>query len=191
MDLARRMGLRWYRGSEQDVLSRYLGAARESHAELVVRVTSDCPLIDASETDAVIVALSERRGSCDYASNSLERHLPRGLDTEALWADVLERMARMASSPAAREHVTWFCREERPDLFLLHSVRRPYDAADLRWTVDTAADLALARRLYEDLGLADHDLPPAQIIAYLRAHPEVAAINAHIVQKDPMASPPA
>ncbi len=90
VDLARRMGLRWYRGSEQDVLSRYLGAARESHAELVVRVTSDCPLIDASETDAVIVALSERRGSCDYASNSLERHLPRGLDTEALWADVLD-----------------------------------------------------------------------------------------------------
>jgi spore coat polysaccharide biosynthesis protein SpsF len=181
--LAGRLDVRWYRGSEHDVLARYLGAAREASADLVVRVTSDCPLIDPAETDVVIAALRERP-ECDYASNTLERRLPRGLDTEALWADVLERVARMATSAPAREHVTWFCHSERPDLFELHSVRRPFDAQDLRWTVDTAEDLAMVRRLYEELDLADRPAPLAEVIAYVRAHPDLAAINAHVMQKD-------
>lgn len=182
--LARRLGLRCHRGSEHDVLARYVGAVREAEADLVVRVTSDCPLIDPAETDVVIAALREREATCDYASNTLERRLPRGLDTEALWADVLERVARMATSAPAREHVTWFCHTERPDLFELHSVRRPFDAQDLRWTVDTEKDLAMVRRLYEDLALAEHDVPVREMIAHVRAHPELAAMNANVVQKD-------
>src|ERR1700754_3244436 len=120
VELARRMGLRWYRGSEDDVLSRYVGAAREAQADLVVRVTSDCPLIDPVETDAVIAALEARRERVDYASTRLEPHLPRGLDTEALWRDTLDRMDRMGTSKPSREHVTWVCYAERPDLFSLH-----------------------------------------------------------------------
>ena len=181
--LARRLGVRWYRGSEHDVLARYLGATRETGADLVVRVTSDCPLIDPVETDVVIAALREGPGF-DYASNILERRLPRGLDTEALWADVLERVGRMATSAPAREHVTWFCHTERPDLFELYSVRRPFDAEDLRWTVDTADDLALVRRLYEDLALAERDVPLSEVIAHVRSRPELADMNAHVAQKD-------
>ncbi len=182
--LADRLGLRWYRGSEHDVLDRYAGAVRASGGELVVRITSDCPLIDPAEVDVVISELTERRATHDYASNSIEPALPRGLDCEALWRDVLERMARMARSAAAREHVTWFGYGERPDLFAVHSVVRPYDAADLRWTVDTADDLALVRRLYADLDLADRELGVAELIAHVRAHPELAQLNAHVTQKD-------
>jgi spore coat polysaccharide biosynthesis protein SpsF len=83
--------------------------------------------------------------------------------------------------------VTWFCRSERPDLFELLSVRRPHDAADLRWTVDTPQDLELVRRLYADLGLADAPLPVADVIAHVRAHPELAAVNAAVRQQDPAA----
>jgi spore coat polysaccharide biosynthesis protein SpsF len=182
--LAGRLGVRWHRGSEHDVLDRYAGAAREAAADLVVRLTSDCPLADAGEVDVVVGALEERRATCDYASNGLEPSLPRGLDAEALWRDVLERADRMATSKPAREHVTWFVYSERPELFSLHSVRRPYDAADLRWTVDTEADLAMVRRLYDELGLAERDVPLADTIAYVRAHPEIAAMNAHVRQKD-------
>jgi spore coat polysaccharide biosynthesis protein SpsF len=184
IDLARRLERRWYRGSEHDVLSRYLGAAREAEADMIVRITSDCPLIDPVETDLVIDALRRRRATCDYASNGLEPSLPRGLDCEALWRDALERTARMATSAAAREHVTWFCYGERPELFMLHSVRRPFDAHDLRWTVDTPEDLAAVRRLYGDLGLGERYLGVAELIAHVRAHPELAAINAHVSQKD-------
>jgi spore coat polysaccharide biosynthesis protein SpsF len=185
--LARQVGVRWFRGSEHDVLGRYAGAAREAGADLVVRVTSDCPLIDPDEVDAVIEALEDRRSTVDYASNRLEPQLPRGLDTEALWRDVLDRTDRLAVSRPAREHVTWFCYAERPDLFALHHVRRPFDDADLRWTVDTPEDLEMIRRLYADLDLADRPVPAAEIIEHVRRHPEVAAINAHIAQKSPTA----
>jgi spore coat polysaccharide biosynthesis protein SpsF len=178
--LAERLGLRWHRGSEHDVLSRYAGAAREAAADVVVRVTADCPLIDPAEVDEVIAALTP---DCDYAANILERTLPRGLDAEALWRDALERMDRLGTSAAAREHVTWFCRSERPELFVLRSVRRPFDAADLRWTVDTEADLALVRRLYAELGLAERPLALPAILAHVRAHPELEAINAHVEQQ--------
>lgn len=184
--LADRLGLRWHRGSEDDVLARYAGAAREADASVVVRVTSDCPLIDPGEVDAVVAALGD---DVDYAANVLEpRRLPRGLDCEALWRDVLERTARMATSRPAREHVTWFVREERPDLFAIARVEGSVDAPDLRWTVDTPADLELVRRLYADLGLAERDVPLAEVVAHVRAHPEIAAINGGIAQKDPAAS---
>jgi spore coat polysaccharide biosynthesis protein SpsF len=178
--LAERLGVRWYRGSEDDVLSRYLGAAREAAADLVVRVTSDCPLIDAGEVDAVIEGLTPED---DYAANFLERRLPRGLETEALWRDTLERTARMATSKPAREHVTFFIHVERPDLFERRAIVRPYDAGELRWTVDTADDLELVRRIYRDLDLGATQLGFADILAHVREHPELAAINAHIEQK--------
>src|SRR4051812_7648316 len=182
-ELASRLGHRAFRGSEQDVLGRYAAAARESRADLVVRVTSDCPLIDPDETDAVIEALEERPHECDYASNSLQRDLPRGLDAEALWRDVLERVDRMATSAPAREHVTFHIYGEAPERFGIHAVRRPFQAGDLRWTVDTREDLALVRRLYEELGLAERPLGLAELLGWVRAHPEVTAINAHIAQK--------
>jgi spore coat polysaccharide biosynthesis protein SpsF len=178
VDLANRLGVRWYRGSEEDVLSRYAGAAREADADAIVRVTSDCPLIDRDEVAAVVGALTP---DVDYAANILERRLPRGLDAEALWRDTLERLDRLATSRPAREHVTWFAHTERPDLFALRSVERPFDAADLRWTVDTEADLELVRRLY---AAGMHQRPLADIIAHVRAHPELAAINAHVAQKE-------
>jgi spore coat polysaccharide biosynthesis protein SpsF len=183
--LARRLGVRWFRGSEHDVLSRYQGAAREADADLVIRATGDCPLIDPDETDTVVAELEKRKSTCDYASNGLERSLPRGLEAEALWRDVLERTERLATSAAAREHVTWFCYGERPDLFELHSVRRPYQAADLRWTVDTREDLAVVRRLYAALELADRPHTLADIIAYARQNPDLGELNAHITQTRP------
>jgi spore coat polysaccharide biosynthesis protein SpsF len=181
-ELAARLGLRCHRGSEHDVLDRYAGAARAAEANVVVRVTADCPLIDAAETDAVIEALAP---GIDYAANVLERDLPRGLDVEALWRDTLERVDRMATSARAREHVTYFIHSERPQLFALRAVRRPFAAADLRWTVDTPEDLEVVRRLYDELGLAERPLPLADVIAHVRAHPELAVLNADIAQKSP------
>ncbi len=181
--LADRLGLRWHRGSEDDVLARYVGAAREADADMVVRVTSDCPLIDAGETDAVIGALEVRRDSCDYANNFTEPVLPLGLATEALWRDVLERADRMATSVSAREHVTPFIHSERPELFVAHGVRGSVEAPDLRWTVDTAEDLAMVRRLWAELSLSERDVALTDIVDYVRAHPDIAAINAHVAQK--------
>jgi spore coat polysaccharide biosynthesis protein SpsF len=174
------------RGEEHDVLSRYLGAAREARADLVVRVTADCPLIDPGEVDRVILALESDAPGADYAANVVERTFPRGLDAEALFQDVLERIGRLARSAAAREHVTRLVYDRR-DLFLVRSVTDSQDNSDLRWTVDTPADLAMMRRLYEGLAHEREPLDYHDILAYVRRHPEISAMNAHVQQLAPHA----
>lgn len=176
---AGRLGAGVHRGSESDVLARFLGAARSHRADAIVRVTADCPLLDAEVVDRVIAALDD---SVDYASNTHERSFPRGLDVEALHRDTLERIARLGTSPAAREHVTAFVMEA-PALFRIAQLRAEHDDSDLRWTVDTADDLAMVRTLYAELELGREPLPYREVVAAVRARPELAAANAHVVQK--------
>jgi spore coat polysaccharide biosynthesis protein SpsF len=171
VELAKREGVRWFRGDELNVLSRFVGAARESRADLIVRITADCPLLDPSESDRVVRELRENACVADYASNVLRRTYPQGLDTEALWTDTLERVHRLASSANAREHVTWFIYRERPDLFLCRSVTDgPTDNSHLRWTLDTSEDLEAIRRIYSGLGLSENLRPYREILAYARVH---------------------
>lgn len=173
----------WFRGSEDDVLSRYLYAARQSNADIVVRITADCPLIDPEETDRVIQELEKHPEDCDYAANILPRGLPQGLDTEALFRDTLERVSRLARSSPAREHVTLFIYRERPDLFVIRSVTNVENNSDLRWTVDTAEDLNLVRHIYEELALGERVLPYHEVVAYVRSHPVLASMNTVIGQE--------
>ena len=168
--VARAEGARWFRGSEADVLARYVGAARETKAEVVIRVTADCPLIDPEVSDCVVEALLASQALYDYASNVAQRTYPQGLDTEALFADTLERVNRMARSSSAREHVTHYILKERPELFSVRSVLDTIDSSDLRWTVDWPEDLALVRRLYEELDLAQRMTGYREIVAQVRAH---------------------
>ena len=193
VELARKEGVGCFRGDENDVLSRYLGAARQARADVIVRITADCPLIDAGEVDRVVAALLDGtakgnhgdKGLADYASNTLERTFPRGLDAEAFHRDVLERVARMGHTPLAREHVTYFIHRERPELFVKRSVtsQNGESHADLRWTVDEPVDLALVRRIYELFALGTTPLPYADLINMVVQHPELAAMNAHVAQK--------
>lgn len=178
---AKRLDTQVYRGSVHDVLDRYLGAARASNAEAIVRVTSDCPLIDPGVVDRVVAKLT---GAIDYASNTHDiQTFPRGLDVEVFHRDTLERMARMATSKAAREHVTVFVREQ-PQVFRTDQLLAETNDSDLRWTVDTDADLTLVRRLYERYSLATRAVDYRDIVRGVRAEPALQAINAHIAQKD-------
>jgi spore coat polysaccharide biosynthesis protein SpsF len=177
---AGRLGAGVHRGPVADVLARFLGAARASRADAIVRVTADCPLLDAGVVDSVIGALID---AVDYASNTHERTYPRGLDVEALHRDTLERIARLGTSPAAREHVTAFVMEA-PELFRIAQLRADRDDSDLRWTVDTPDDLATVRALYAELALDRVGTPPPyrELVAAVRANPSLAAGNAHVVQ---------
>jgi len=167
--LARQECVGCFRGSEQDVLSRYVGAAMNSHADVVVRITADCPLVDPEITDKVISELIDHRTDCDYASNVLRRTFPRGLDVEAMFIDTLRRMDRLSQSKPAREHVTIFLRSERPDLFITRSVEDQENNANLRWTVDTEQDLKFVRLLYESLSLQDGLVPYADLLSFVRS----------------------
>lgn len=150
--LAQEHGVGHHRGSETDVLRRVLDAATARHADVVVRITGDCPLLDPAVVDRVVAALVEAPTPCDYASNVVERSYPKGLDAEALWMDVLRRLDRVATSRPAREHVTWFAYGERPDLFLLRSVGIDEDHSEHNWSVDTQEDLERVRELMARAG---------------------------------------
>jgi spore coat polysaccharide biosynthesis protein SpsF len=170
-------GVMVVRGSEMDVLSRMLAAARATDADVVVRVTSDCPLIDPRVTDRVIDALLADVSHADYASNVQRRTFPRGLDVEAMFLDTLMRLDRLARTPSDREHVTTALRSGRPDLFLSVSVESAHDDSDLRWTVDEERDLELVSNLYDALSLGDGITPYETVVGYVRQHPELLRIN--------------
>lgn len=184
-ELTRREGVGCFRGSEHDVLARFVGTARDTRADIVIRTTADCPLIDPQVTDRIIDELTDHAGECDYASNVLKRTYPRGLDVEAFFSDTLFRMNRLASSSQAREHVTVFLRSERPDLFISRSVEDVENNADLRWTVDNAADMELVRALYNALDVAAQPVSYRKMLAYVRDHPELTTMNAGLNTWEP------
>ena len=167
------------RGSEHDVLCRYLVAAAAASADIVVRVTADCPLLDPGVVDSVVTALTD---DVDYASNTIERSYPRGLDVEALHADTLARLGRIARTAATREHVTAYVMSS-PERFTIRQVRAQHDDSDLRWTVDTREDMAAVRAIYARCELAGTIRPYREVVAAVRRAPELCALNAHVVQK--------
>ena len=172
---AERSGVVVYRGDEQDVLARYLGAARETGAAIIMRVTSDCPLIDPEVCGAVLRLRAER--NADYACNNLPRTGPHGLDCEAFTLAALERAAREAADPQSREHVTPWLRTHPQ----LSRANLPADArgTDLRWTLDYPEDLAFLRALLAVLPPWPALPPTRDVLDALARHPEIARINAH------------
>lgn len=170
-----------FRGSEADVLDRYYRAAQEYQADVVVRVTSDCPLIEPEVVDRVVREFLERQPEIDYASNTApERTFPRGLDTEVMSFEALARAWREDKNPAWREHVTPYIRRH-PELFETYGVINDEDLSYMRWTVDTPEDLALVRRIYEHFG---HDqFSWREVRAVLAQHPAWLEINREVHQK--------
>jgi spore coat polysaccharide biosynthesis protein SpsF len=167
------------RGPEQDVLTRYVQAAKVHEATAVVRVTSDCPLLMPSVSGRVVQAFAN--SECDYASNTLERTYPRGLDTEVLRAEVLRQVDQETTDPADREHVTRYV-WKRPDRFDLRPVTGETDRSDLRWTVDEEPDLELVRRVCAAFS-PEFDFEYTDVLNLLDKHPEWTTINRHVEQK--------
>ncbi len=166
------------RGSADDVLDRYYQAAVEREATIVVRVTSDCPLIDPAIIDDVVARLRDR--DADYASNTLEpRTYPRGLDVEAMRFPALARAWHEDKNAGWREHVTPYL-YRHPERFRLVGLSTDPSYADQRWSVDTAEDLDLVSRLWA--ALDDERAGWQAILAVAQAHPEWAALNADIRQ---------
>jgi len=178
---ARRLGAGVFRGSEEDVLSRYYEAARAERADVVVRVTGDCPLVDPE----LIAAMADRflaLQNLDYLSNALTRTYPRGFDTEVFSMKALEGAWREATTPAEREHVTPFM-YRHPERFRLENFAAVHDRSRYRLTLDTPADWEVIEKLVRALGGGSRIIPAAEVIDYLDRHPDVANLNAGVEQR--------
>lgn len=174
-----RLGVAWFRGDEADVLDRYHLAAVKHNADLIVRVTSDCPLIDPNLIDEHVSRLSSRWADVDFVTNMVKQTYPLGLAVEAMPADVLARMKRMSQSDTLKEHVTALAYVES-GWFQVDHILHAVDLSHLRWTVDTPEDLELVRRIFQHFG---HDrFSWEEVLPVLEQHPDWAAINRDISQ---------
>ncbi len=181
-----RLGVPVVRGPVDDVLARYAAATRRLDGDAVLRITSDCPLIDAGVIDEMLAqhaALLAAGTRCDYLSNTLERSYPRGLDAELVRSAALLQADAEATAPHEREHVTPFL-YQHPERFALHGWRAPLDASEQRWTLDTPQDYRLLATIYAALGTAAVDTPWREVLALVNAHPDWAELNREVRQKE-------
>jgi spore coat polysaccharide biosynthesis protein SpsF len=168
-----------FRGEENDVLDRCYQAARACNAKAVVRITSDCPVIDPQLVDETIAVFQQRCG--DYGSNLFPRTYPRGLDTEVFTMAALEQAWHDAHAAYDREHVTPYF-YQHPELFRLVSKRGRTDYSRFRWTLDTVDDFELLRMIYARFG-DQNDFSWGDVIKLMEREPELAELNSHVVQK--------
>jgi len=182
VDLCQTIQVPVYRGSETDVLARYYEAAATNQADIVVRVTSDCPLIDPDIVAEVIGFYQTRQDQYDYVSNTLDRTYPRGLDVEVFSLNALEQAYREATQADEREHVTPYI-YRHPEQFKIDQIKQAEDHANERWTVDTPEDFELIKRILEALYSTKPNFRQADVLALLDTHPDWRTLNADIPQK--------
>lgn len=169
-----------FRGSEFDVLERYWKCGHEFQAEQVVRITSDCPLISPAIIDQVI-DVHRSKDHLDYSCNFHPlRKFPRGLDVECVEFSTLDRIHHLATDPEFREHVTLMI-YRHPEQFQIQGIECCHDLADWRWTVDTADDLRLVRKLFSHFN--HNEFTWHEAAEAYRDHPQWQAINQHVRQK--------
>ncbi len=184
MTLCDARGYPCFRGSARDVLDRYYQAALVFYAAVVVRITADCPVIDADVIDHTVGEF--QRAGVDFAANRLpppwKRSYPVGLDTEVCTFQALELAWQEAKQPYQREHVMPYLYQEEGRFRTLVLHHDP-DYGHLRWTVDTPEDLALMRQIYAHFGGRD-DFSWLEILSLLERNPELSKINASVRPKN-------
>lgn len=173
-----------FRGSESDVLARYYGAATDAEADIVVRVTSDCPLFDPDVLSRMLRQfLAANAGEVDYLSNSLERSFPRGLDAEVFTFAALKKAFCNATKDYEREHVTPYL-YQHPGKFALRNYANDNDLSFHRWTLDTADDFLLIDEIYKRLGTNGGIFSTESVLQLFEQYPELLSINGHVRQKE-------
>jgi len=199
--LCQERGYPVYRGSAFDVLDRYYLAARQHRADIVVRITADCPLIDPGLIDEAVATFTGSEGSesraagrdaplspypYDFVANRLPppwgRTYPVGLDIEVCSFSGLELAWSEADQPHQREHVMPFFYEQ-PERFRIRLLNHDNDHGDLRWTVDTAQDLELLRSIAAHFDWRD-DFTWLEVLEFTKDNPDLAQINALVQPKD-------
>ncbi|MDR4433312.1 cytidylyltransferase domain-containing protein [Bacillus tequilensis] len=183
VELSKRLSLTYYCGSENDVLSRYYEAAKINKAETVIRLTSDCPIIDHRVIDKAVKFYLDSNGQYDYVSNTLDRTYPRGMDIEVFSVSALEKAHAESSLEHEREHVTPFI-FLNPGRFKLANITYDENQNQHRWTVDTPEDFLLIKKIIEKLYPTNPDFSLEDTLALLNAFPEWSLLNARIEQKE-------
>ena len=178
---AKTLGIDCFRGSSDDVLDRYYHCAKKFQINTIVRITSDCPLIDPQIVDQVIRKYQYE--DYDYVTNTLSRSYPIGTDVEIFSFEILEKTWQKAILPSEREHVTLFIRNKKLN-FKLGNLKNSKNLGHLRWTLDRVEDLNLIRKIVVKIN--KNPILMNDILNLFSLEPELIKINEHITQNEGM-----
>lgn len=181
-NFCKKQNINCFRGSEEDVLNRYLSAAQMFFADVIIRLTADCPLIDPKIIDLVVKNFIGANPPLDYLSNTIKRTYPRGMDVEVFSMECLRLADEQAIKPGDREHVTSYI-YHHPNLFKIGCIESEIDYSNFRWTVDTQEDFELVSRVISKLYPKNPQFSLKEILEIFKQHPDWLKINAHIQQK--------
>jgi spore coat polysaccharide biosynthesis protein SpsF len=182
-EFAEKDGIKVFRGSEEDVMARVIGAAESAQADVVVEITGDCPIIDPDLVEQTIRVF--QRNNAVYCANSFISSYPDGMDTQVITLEALKKSFSMTADPQDREHVSRHI-VKNPQLFPhVYLVAPP----SLHWpglglTLDEPADYELIRTLIENLGKDNLLFGCGDVIRFLRANPQVLKINDMVQRND-------
>jgi spore coat polysaccharide biosynthesis protein SpsF len=181
-EFSNRMGIGCYRGSENDVMNRVIGAADSVGADVVVEITGDCPIIDPQIVEQTIRIFNANQA--DYVSNGHVRSYPDGMDTQVLRLETLKRSATMTDDTLDHEHVTLHIRNH-PEIFSqLHLVAPPETHwPELGLTLDEANDYELLKKIIEHFEPANPLFSCLEVVELLKQRPDWVAINETVVRK--------
>lgn len=181
VEFCKENSISYFRGSETDVLARYYEAASAFKAHAIVRITSDCPILDVQIVDKTIQHFIEN-GNFDYVSNTVERTYPRGLDTEIFSFEALEKAYNEALLERDREHVTAYF-YTNPNVFSIGHIKNDMDYSKYRWTVDTEEDFELIKKIIQALYSKNKHFTLEDTVNVMEENISWFNINAHIEQK--------
>lgn len=181
-DLANRLNVGWHRGSEMDVLSRVLGAARAHDADIIVEFTGDCPLVDADVSERCIQNFLE--GGADFVSNGLKPSYPLGTECNVFATATLADVAERTQDPLYREHVSLYM-IRHPELYRHRPVQAPPEltAPDVHLTLDEMDDYRLISAIYDRIYPGKPDFTMADVLALLEEKPELRELNRHVKRR--------
>lgn len=175
----RSLGYSCYLGSEDDVLDRFVSAAKEHQADVIVRITGDCPLIDPNLIDEAISLF--RDANVDYFSNIAPPSYPDGLDVEVFTTASLIDASYLTDAPFDREHVTSYLRSSGK--YKTDSMRHIKDLSFMRWTVDEASDLKVIEKVFEYFSFKT-EFSWIDVLHLYEIHPELFKYNKHLVRNE-------
>lgn len=181
---AKKLSVKYFRGSENDVLSRFYYSAKENNADIIVRVTSDCPCIDFEILDKMLIYFKDKykEKQVDYLSNTIKRTYPRGYDIEIFTFSALEKSYINAKKEYEREHVTPYI-YDKTNNFLKLSFENKDDYSEYRVTLDTIEDFIVIKNIFENLYYKNPYFKLNDVVQYLNNNLHIVDINKHIEQK--------
>ena len=183
-DLAKKIGIDYYQGSENDVLDRYYRAAKKfKTGDIIVRLTGDCPLMDSRVVDQVVNFYKKNKKKFDYVSNVRPPTFPDGMDMEVFSFESLERAWQNAELQSEREHVTAYI-YKHPEIFRIGNLHYKKDFSNLRLTVDNKEDLMLVRKIFQILYKKNNNFTLEDILELSENQPAIFLINRHIQRNE-------